>query len=131
MFQALDRFKLETETGFTSIQLLNDKFGFFNPHLLLQSESHNYGFTNAFKSTYDDKVQFLKLATKIDRFKRLVRCSKTTFDRNATAFEILQWLAKSHLLIDSTLYSCTCLKLYFTFGVDHLRAVRGVSQSSK
>ncbi|CAK8698188.1 unnamed protein product [Clavelina lepadiformis] len=46
-------------------------FGFLNPHALLQSESHN-GFTNAFRSTYDDEVDFLELAAEIDRFKRLV-----------------------------------------------------------
>ncbi|XP_076825141.1 uncharacterized protein LOC143470753 [Clavelina lepadiformis] len=100
MFQALDRFKLEAETRFTGIHHLNDMFGFLNPHALLQSESHN-GFTNAFRSTYDDEVDFLELAVEIDRFKRLVRSSETTFDRNATAFDVLHWLAKSHLL-DST-----------------------------
>ncbi|CAK8672207.1 unnamed protein product [Clavelina lepadiformis] len=100
MFQALDKFKLEAETRFTGIHHLKYMFGFLNPHALLQSESHN-GFTNAFRSTYDDEVDFLELAVEIDRFKRLVRSSETTFDRNATAFDVLQWLAKSHLL-DST-----------------------------
>ena len=52
----------------------------------------------------------------IDRFKKLVRSSKTTFDRNATAFDVLQWLAKSCLL-DSTPYLCLSLELYFTIGV--------------
>ena len=97
MFQALDRFKVETETSFTSIHYLNYMFGFLNPHALLQSEGHK-GFTKAFKSTYDDEVDFLELAVEIDRFKRRVRSSETTFDRNATAFDVLQWLAKSCLL---------------------------------
>ena len=52
----------------------------------------------------------------IDRFKRLVRSSKTTFDRNATAFDVLQWLAKS-CLVNSTPYLCLCVKLYLTNGV--------------
>ena len=37
-------------------------------------------------------------------------------DRNATAFDVLQWLVKSCLL-DSTPYLCLCLKLYLTIGV--------------
>ena len=45
-----------------------------------------------------------------------MRSSETTFDRNATAFDVLQWLAKSCLL-DSTPYLCLCLKLYLTIGV--------------
>ena len=40
MFQALDRFKLEAETRFTSTHRLNDVFGILNPYMLLQSESH-------------------------------------------------------------------------------------------
>ena len=126
MFQALDRFKLEAETRFTGIHHLNDMFGFLNPHALLQSESHN-GFTNAFRSTYDDEVDFLELAVEIDRFKRLVRSSETTFDRNATAFDVLQWLAKSHLL-DSTPYLCLCLKLYLTIGVSIASCERSFSK---
>ena len=57
MFQVLNRFKVEAETGFTGIQHLNDMFEFLNPHALLQSESHK-GFINAFKSTYDDEEDF-------------------------------------------------------------------------
>ena len=52
--------KLEAETWFTGIRHLNDMFGFFNPHALLQSESQNF-FTSACKSTYDDEVDFLEL----------------------------------------------------------------------
>ena len=83
----MNRFKVEAETRFTSIHHLNNMFGFLNPHALLQSESHK-GFTNAFKSTYDDEVDFLELTVEIDRFKRLLRSSETTFDRNATAFDV-------------------------------------------
>ena len=39
-----------------------------------------------------------ELAVEIDRFKRLVRSSETTFDRNATELDVFQWLAKSYLL---------------------------------
>ena len=104
----------------------DDMFGFLNPHALLQSESHK-GFTNAFKNTYDDEVDFSELAVEIDRFKRLVRGSEITFDRNATAFDILQWLAKSCLL-DSTPYLCLYLKLYLTMGVSIARCERSFSK---
>ena len=43
----------------------------------------------------------IELAVEIDRFKRLARSSETKFDRIATAFDVLQWLAKS-CLPDST-----------------------------
>ena len=52
----------------------------------------------------------------VERFKRLVQSSETSFDRNATEFDVLQWLAKSCLL-DSTPYLCLCRKLYFDIGV--------------
>ena len=103
-FQALDRFKVEAETMFTSIHHLNDMFGFLNPHALLQSERHK-GFSQAFKITYVDVVDFSELAVKINRFKRLVQSSETMLDRNARAFGVLQWLAKLCLL-DSTSYLC-------------------------
>ena len=115
MFQALDRFKLKAETRFTSIHHLNNMFGFLNPHVLLQSKNFK-GFTNAFKSTYNNEADLSELAAEIDRFKMLVQSSETTFNHNATAFDVLQWLAKSCLL-DSTPYLCLCLKLYLTIGV--------------
>ena len=126
MFQALDRFKREAETRFTSIHRLNDMFGFLNPHTLLQSESHEV-FSDAFKITNDDEVDFSELAVEIDRFKRLVLNSETTFDRNATAFDVLQWLVKSCLL-DSTPYLCLCLKLYLTIGVSIASCERSFSK---
>ena len=46
------------------------------------------------------------LAVKIDRFKRLVRIGETTFDRNATAFDVLQCLAKNAYLIRNHIYAC-------------------------
>ena len=101
-------------------------FGFLNSHALLQSESHK-GFTNAFQSAYDDDVDFSELAVEIDRFKRLVRSSETTLDRNATAFDVLQWLAKSCLL-DLTPYLCLCQKLYLTTGVSIASCERSFSK---
>ena len=126
MFQALDRFKIEAKTRFTSIRHLNDMFGFLNPHRLLQSESHK-GFSKGFKSTYDDEVDFSELVVEIDKFKRLVQSSETTFDRNAIAFDVLQWLAKS-CLFDLTPYLCLCLKLYLTIGVSIASCERSFSK---
>ena len=63
----------------------------------------------------------------IDRFKRLVRSSETTFDSNATAFDVLHWLAKSCLL-DSTPYLCLCLKFYITIGVSIASCERSFSK---
>ena len=79
------------------------------------------------KSTYDDGVDFSVLAVQIDRFKWLVRSSETTFDRNATAFDVLQWLAKSCLL-DSTPYICLCLKLCLTVVVSIASCERSFSK---
>ena len=47
--------------------------------------------------------------------------------RNATAFDILQWLAKSCLL-DSTPYLCLCLKLQVTIGVTIASCKRSFSK---
>ena len=126
MFQALDKSKVEAETRFTSIQHFNHMFGFLNHHALLQSESDK-GFTNALKSTYDDEVDFSELAVEIDRFKRLVQSNETTFGRNAAAFDVLRWLAKSCLL-DSTSYLCLCLKLSLTIGVSIASCERSFSK---
>ena len=63
----------------------------------------------------------------IDRFRRLVRSSETTFDRSATAFDVLQWLVNAKLL-DSTPYLCSCLKLYLTIGVSIASCVRSYSK---
>ena len=72
-------------------------------------------------------MDFSELAVEIDRFKRLVRSSKTTFDCNATAFDVLQWLAKSCLL-DSTPCLCLCLKLYLTIDVSIASCERSFSK---
>ena len=69
----------------------------------------------------------IELAVETDRWKRLVRSSETTFDPCATAFDVLQWLAKSCLL-DSTPYSWLYVKLYFTIGVSILSCERSFSK---
>ena len=63
----------------------------------------------------------------IDEFKRLVQGNETSFDRNATEFDVLQWLAKSCLL-DSKPYLCLCLKLYFAVGVSILSCEKSFSK---
>ena len=71
---------------------------------------------NALKSIYEDEVDFSELIVEIDRFKRLVRSSGTTFERSATAIDVLQWLTNCRLL-DSTPHLCLCLKLDLTISV--------------
>jgi len=66
---------------------------FFNPHELLQNKNHETCL-NALKSKYEDEI----LIVEIDRFKRLVRSSGTTFERSATAIDVLQWLTCCCLL---------------------------------
>ena len=56
-----------------------------------------------------------------------MRSSETTFDRNATAFDVLQWLAKSCLL-DSTPYLCLSLKFYLTIGISIASCERSFSK---
>ena len=64
----------------------------------------------------------IMLDVEIDRFK-----SETTFDRNATAFDVLQWLVKLCLL-DSTPYLWFCLKLYLTIDVSIANCERSFSK---
>ena len=63
----------------------------------------------------------------IDRFKRKVQSSETTFDRNATAFDVLQRSPKS-CLRDSIPHLCLCLKLYLTVGVSIASLERNFSK---
>ena len=84
--------------------------------------------TNSLSLCFSDG-ESTKLAVEIDRFKRLVRSSEITFDRNATAtaFDVLHWFAKS-CLFDSTPYLCLYLKLYLTFGVSIASCERSFSK---
>ena len=63
----------------------------------------------------------------IDRFKRKVQISETMFDRNAKAFDALQWLAKP-CLFDSTPYLWLCIKLYLTIGDSIASCERSLSK---
>ena len=63
----------------------------------------------------------------IDRFKRLVQSSETMFDRIATVFDVLQWLAKP-CLPDSIPYLCLRLKFYLTIGVSIASCERSLSK---
>ena len=115
MFEALDRYKIEAERRFNGITQLNDMFAFLNPHELLQNKNHETCL-NALRSIYEDDIDFSELIVEIDRFKRLVRRNGTTFERNATAIDVLQWLTNCRLL-DSTPHLCLCFKLYLTIDV--------------
>jgi len=93
MFEALDRYKTEAKKRFCGISQLNDMFAFFNSHELLQNENHE-SCLNGLESIFEDEFDFWKLTVETDRFKRLVRSSGTTFERSATAIDVLQWLTK-------------------------------------
>ena len=84
-------------------------FAFLNPHELLQNKNHETCL-NARKSAYEDEIDFSELIVEIDRFKRLVRSSGTTFERSATAIDVIQRL--TNCLLNSTPYLCLCLKPY-------------------
>jgi len=101
-------------------------FAFFNPHDLLQNKSHE-PCLNALENIYEDEIDFSELIVEIDKFKRLVRSGGTTFERDATAIHVLQWLTNCQLL-DSTPYLCLCLKLYLTIGVSIASCERSFSK---
>ena len=71
-------------------------------------------------------MDFSELAVEIDRFRRLVQSSETAFDRNATAFDVLQCLAKLCVLYSTSLL-CLSLKLYLTTGVSIASCERSFS----
>ena len=95
--------------------LLNEVFGFLNPHTLLQSDSIEIDM-GKFEKTYTDDVNFTELKLEITRFNRLVQSSGFTFKNDATALDVLQWLSK-HRLCESTPYLFMSLKLYLTVTV--------------
>ena len=85
--ETMDRFRCEAEKRFSEIYMLNEVFGFLNPHALLQSE--NIEDINKFKNIYADDVNFSELIYEIARFKRLVQFSGTAFQSDATALDVL------------------------------------------
>ena len=86
--ETMDRFRCEAEKRFNEICMLNEVFGFLNPHTLLRSK--NIEDINKFKNIYTDAVNFSELTYEIARFKRLVQSSGTAFQSNATALDVLQ-----------------------------------------
>ena len=60
MQEAMDRFRSEAEKRFSEICMLNEVFGFLNPHALLRSKNLEEDM-NKFKNIYSDDVNFSKL----------------------------------------------------------------------
>ena len=106
--------------------MLNEIFGFLNPHALLRSENIEEDM-NKFKNIYADYDNFSKLPHEIARFNRLVQFSGTAFHSDATALHVLQWLTK-YRLCKSTPYLFLCLKLYLTFVVSTASCERSFSK---
>ena len=105
--------------------MLNEVFGFLNPHALLRNE--NIEDINKFKNIYSNDVNFSELTYEIARFKRLVQSSGTAFQSDATALDVLQWLTK-YRLCESTSYLFLCLKLYLTVAVSIASCKRSFSK---
>ena len=96
MLQAINRFWSEAEKRFSEICMLNEVFGFLNPHALLRSENIEEDI-NKFKNIYADDVNFFELTYEIARFNRPVQSSGTAFKSDATLLDVLQWLTKYRL----------------------------------
>ena len=125
MLEAIDRFRSEAEKRFSEICMLNEVFGFLNPHALLRSENIEEDM-NKFKNIYADGVNFFELTYEIARFKRLIQSSGTAFQSDATALNVLQSLTK-YRLCESTPFFL-CLKLYLTVAVSIASCERSFSK---
>ena len=88
MLEAMDRFRSEAEKRFSEMCLLNELFGFLNPHTLLRSDSIERDM-GKFEKMYADDVNFTELKLEIARFNRLVQSSGFTFTNDATALDML------------------------------------------
>ena len=111
---------------FSEMCLLNEVFGFLNPHTLLRSDSIEIDM-GKFEKMYADDGNFTDLKLEIARFNRLVQFSGFTFKNNATALDVLQWLSK-HRLCESTPYLFMSLKLYLTVDVSIASCERSFSK---
>ena len=89
MLEAMNRFRSEAEKRFSEICMLNEVFGFLNPHALLQSKNIEKDM-NKFKNIYAHDVNFSELTYEIGGFNRLVQSSGTAFQSDATALDVLQ-----------------------------------------
>ena len=92
MLEAMDRFRSEAKKWFSEMYLLNEVFGFLNPHTLFRSDSIEIDM-GKFKKMYADDVNFTELKLEIARFNRLVQSSGFTFKNDAAALDVLQWLS--------------------------------------
>ena len=106
--------------------LLNEVFGFLNPHILLQRDSIEVAM-GKFAQMYADDVNFTELKLEIARFNRLVQSSGFTFKNDARAVDVLQWLGKHHLC-KSTPYLFMSLMLYLTVAVSIASCERSSSK---
>ena len=109
---SMNRFRSEAEKRFSKICILNEVFGFLNPHALLRSENIEENM-NKFKNIYANDVNFFELTYEVARFNRLVQSSGTAFQSDATLLDVLQWLTK-YRLCESTPYLFLCHELYLT-----------------
>ena len=105
---------------------VNKVFGFLNPHALLRSENIEEDI-NKFKNIYADDVNFSELNYEIARFNWLVQSSRTAFQSDGTALDVLQSLTK-YRLCESTPSLFLCLKLYLTVGVSIASCERSFSK---
>ena len=126
MLEAMDRFRSEAKKRFSEMCLLNEVFGFLNPHTLLRSNSIEIDI-GKFEKMYADDVNFNESKLEIARFNRLVQSSGFTFKNDATALDMLQWLSK-HRLCESTPYLFISLKLYLTVAVSIASCERSFSK---
>ena len=115
MLESIGRFRSEAEKRFSKMCLLNEVFGFLNPHILLRSDSIEIDMGKSEKM-YADDVNFTELKLETARFNRLVQYSGFTLKNDVTALDVLQWLSK-HCLFESTSYLFMSLKLYLTVAV--------------
>ena len=126
MLEAMDRFRSEAEKRFSEMCLLNEVFGFLNPHTLLRSDSIEID-TDKFEKMYADDVNFTELKLEIARFNRLVQSSGFTIKNDAAALDVPQWLSK-HRFCESTPYLFMNLKLYLTVAVSIASCERSFSK---
>ena len=96
MTEAMNRFRSEAGKRFSKICMLNEVFGFINPHALLRSKNIEEDM-NKFKNIYADDVNFSEITLEIVRFNRLIQSSGTAFHSDTTALDVLQWLTKNRL----------------------------------
>ena len=81
MLESMDRFRSEAEKRFSELRLLNEVFGFLNPHTLLRSDSIEID-TGKFEKMYADDANF-----KYSRHSSYVECNDIS-TRSIRSFDI-------------------------------------------